>query len=162
MLALVCAGAVSCSEPAAEGPRRAPTGTARHAVHTQRLQSVMNRLGRRVTTDWPQEIADLKAAQAADDERLRFREALRVARALEEAADQIPEAVADADLSDEDRAAFLVIVEQLRGESAGVAAAARAKDLAGMRAALGRVKTTCYGCHAQFREYAGPLQFGRP
>lgn len=153
----------SCSEPAGTpGPQRAAVGPppARHAVHTEKLRAIMSRMGGRVAKEWPQEIADLRAAQEGADEQARFREAGAMAKNLAEAADLIPDAVADADMTPAEKQAFMVNVDQLRQQAEELQSVALAQDLAGMKATLSRIQTTCYGCHAQFREVAGPLQFG--
>lgn len=131
---------------------------ARHAIRTEQLHQIMSKLGRSSAQDWPQEMADLRSTQ---DEQARFREARLVAGALAQAAKQIPGAVADAPLTEQQRDAFLAGVDELEQKAAQLEAAAAAHDLKRMRSTLSKIKMNCYGCHAQFKEYAGPLQFGR-
>jgi len=131
---------------------------ARHAIRTDQLHKIMEDLGRSSAQDWPQEMANLRSEQ---DEQARFREARRVADALAQAAKQIPASIADAPLTEQQREAFLASVEELEQKAAQLEAAAAAHDLKRMRSTLSTIKTNCYGCHAQFSEYAGPLQFGR-
>jgi len=128
----------------------------RHAVQSGRLKSVMVDLVDGVAEQWPQEIADLQAEEQKLDA---FRKARKIAKLLAQSAEQIPQAVADIPMSDADRVAFLTIVDQLAQDATELSDAAAAQDLHRMQASLSKTKTTCYGCHVQFSQYAGPLQF---
>ena len=134
-------------------------GGVAHAVHTARLQAIMAALGRSAKEEWPQEIEDIKAAQ---DERRKQRcmdEAGRMADGLAEAAAEIPAAIADADFSEADRKAFLDSTSLLEVQAINLSNAASASNIDQVALILNRIKTTCYGCHTQFWEQAGPLPF---
>lgn len=133
-----------------------------HAVHTEALQAVMARLGESASQQWPQEVSELKADLAAKDRQRRFHEARKLATALIDASEAIPQAVESAPMSTDDRRAFLAINRQLRNHATELQAAAAVEDLDRMQETLSVIKTTCYGCHAQFSAYTGPLNFGEP
>jgi cytochrome c556 len=136
--------------------------SARHAIHSQRLQQIMGNLGTRVTRSWPQEIEPDRRELAREQRDRQFERAGYLARDLGQAAEQIPNAVADVPLSDEERRTFMAHAADLGHRSSLLADAAAARDLDRMDAALEAIETTCNRCHQQFREYAGPIDFKRP
>ncbi|UCD30411.1 MAG: cytochrome c [Planctomycetota bacterium] len=134
---------------------------ARHAIHTDRLHAIMADLGRQVAKTWPQE---MEAEAKADADRTRaesFENARKLGRALAETAEKIPHAVADVDMPDADREAFLASARMLRGQASSLARFAREQNTKRMRHTLNTIQTTCYGCHSQFSKYTGPLKFGQ-
>lgn len=117
----------------------------------------MSRMSDRAAKVWPQEIADERAASAREERERRFEEARRLADALAEAAGQIPEAIAGAELDEVDRQLFLANAQKLRSSAEHLQASAANRDLDRMHNVLHSIRATCNSCHAQFRELAGPI-----
>jgi len=120
----------------------------------------MTKLGQSASEEWPQEVADRKAAQAQQRRQERIQRASELARKLSEAADLIPGTIDQAQLSDAERQAFSAHVARLKLQADELSAQAGAGDVKKMERTLKHVKATCYDCHNQFRAQAGPLSFG--
>lgn len=144
------------TQPESKTAQMAPA--ARHAVHSDQLQTIMDELGESTNEDWPQEMADLRAEQ---DQQARFREAQQLARTLTQSAKQIPGAVADTPMTEKQRTEFLAGVDELEQKAAQLEAAAAAQDIRRMQSALGKIKMTCCGCHSQFCEKPKQVKFSK-
>jgi cytochrome c556 len=120
----------------------------------------MGNLGQSVRKQWPQEIEQIKAAREDRRRDDAFEETGQLAARLEAAAVEIPSAVSDADMSEADRAAFRDSAMLLKVQAKRLSKAAGDGDAERVRVLLNTIKVTCYGCHTQFREQAGPLSFG--
>lgn len=119
----------------------------------------MEDLGRSVEKDWPQEIEGIKAGRLERRQQRELQEAGQMAERLAAAMAEMPVVIAEADLSEEDREAFLDSASLLEKQANNLAQAASAGDVDRVNHILNRIKTTCYGCHSQFREGGGRLPF---
>lgn len=155
--------AILACDPAQSG--RAPSRdqvspAARHAIESEDLRRIMHSLSTEVKRSWPQEIADVKTAQARRDREDRFKQAQALAAALAQSAESIPQATAQAKLSDAELKNFMDRVQQLKTEARELESAAASQDDQGMKQVLGRIQTTCNGCHERFSNLPGPIKFG--
>lgn len=161
----------SCATPqqttsSAEASGATPAGAesvplpARHAMHSERLLEIMRKLDRRRRVSWPQEVEDEyrradKASQAREFERSKA-----LAGALASAAEAIPDAIRDIEMSDEDRLGFHAQVDRLHKGAIELQETADRGDAAAMRNVMARIDATCNECHQKYRDVAGPLSRG--
>lgn len=157
MLPLI--GLAAC-QPGLNG--RPPEGPPRthHAVHSERLRNLMGEVHAAVQRSWPQEIQQEKKAEAQRDREAQLRRAARLASFLADSAQAIPDAIADVDLPPAERDQFNAKAYLLEQQALALQQRAERGDVDRMRAILADVKTTCTGCHDQFAELAGPIEFG--
>jgi len=156
-------GISACEHPRARIYEERLTGIsppARHAVHSDRLSSVMSAMQREVVKTWPQEIEDEMRADAERRQERAFETARQLARALSDVAEAIPDAIAEVEMSEEDHLAFLHSTEMLRRQANRLESDSIRKDISGMQNTLDMIQTTCYGCHTQFCAETGALRFG--
>lgn len=123
---------------------RAPQ-SAEHAVHSRRLAQLMHEIEGLQSERLPQAI-DLRAEQAR-----KAQEIARVARAMAEAADRIPEAAADVGLVGQEREAFLALAESLAQRSRRLADDAPRLDAIAVEVRLRSIEADCEACHQRFR-----------
>jgi cytochrome c556 len=93
----------------------------------------------------PQEI------DAGAEKRRRRLEVAKAAADMATAADAIPEALNDVDISDQNRARFTALASQLRNQAADLEALARDEQVLEMEAKLFEINQTCTSCHSAFR-----------
>jgi cytochrome c556 len=154
---LLSASCVSTdSPPATSGLRPAQ----RHAIHSESLRQMMTGLNVRAAKTWPQEIEAERQGDAERDREARLNEARQLAATLADAAGQIPSAVADVDLTDVERDAFMAEVSRLRSQARQLESSVADRDLDRMRTILRSIRATCNHCHGQFRELAGSVDAG--
>jgi hypothetical protein len=132
---------------------RAP-GAAQHAVHSQRVQSLMRSLDVLMHERLPQQM-DLSTERAT-----RIGEIAAVARSLAESADLLAGALAPIELSSEDRETFLALAAQMRERAALLGEADASLSTSQLREEIASIEQTCNECHARFR-LAGPLDSPR-
>ena len=151
---------VSCAdrnvETRAEQAAQAPPAAV-HWVHSAALQDIMGDIEQRRLAVWPQEIAPEYEADAERANERGLRRARAFAHALAASTGQMPEALAGADLTEEQRAMFDSWVDDLQKQAQKIETAAAAEDIEATRVALANLTGTCNACHEQFREFAGPI-----
>lgn len=148
---LTCA--MSCNQPAKHVDHSTHSGgESSHWVHEEQLYRVMTVLHRETSPN-------VDERGAVDYDRAgEFVRTKDTARWLSGAAARIPDAVADSDMTEEDRLAFDALARELQFTSWDLYEQAAARDVEGMHAAYDRISLTCNSCHNQFREWAGPLE----
>ncbi len=153
---VVRAGAVACTLvlalACAEPPREryaerlgesAPA--ARHAVHSDRLRAVMQRMERLSDERLPRAL-DVEATHEA-----RIAELEEVARGIADSTERIPQAAWQADLTEPDRVELHQLAALLREQALALAEGAAAMSPAERTAAVDELEDTCQRCHARFR-----------
>jgi len=128
-----------------------------HAVQSEELRQIMNRLDELQLTVWPQE---LQAEYASAEEYAAAKalwEARQLADALAVAAETIPISVEHMPMSEADRRSFTSQVETLREQAVRLEQAAALGDRERMRRVLASIDETCLSCHERFRDISGPL-----
>ncbi|MBW2269315.1 MAG: cytochrome c [Deltaproteobacteria bacterium] len=147
LLLAACIGA-GCGGPAQlryeQEVAHAPQ-SAEHAVHGRRLAQLMRELDRLRRERLPQAI-DLRA-----EETRKAGEIARVASAMAEAADRIPEAASDVGLAGEEREAFTALAESLARRSRRLADDAGNISATAVQVRLRTIETDCEACHQRFR-----------
>lgn len=120
-----------------------------HAVHNERLHSLMEELDRRRFARMPQELdPNIERRTAA-------RDIARSAEALAETASYIPESLADSDLPEEERAVFIRLANKLHEQSIALQRRAEAVNLDSIGDDLEAITATCNACHTAFRQVSG-------
>ena len=137
------------------------SGPARHAIRSDQLQDIMGELAQQVAKNWPQEVETEMRTQADQMRQKNFEKAHQLGQALAQASQSIPDSIANSNMSENDLSVFLSSAGMLRWQALALAKHAEQKNLEGMQHSLNIIQTTCYGCHTQFRQHAGPLKFGQ-
>lgn len=138
----------SCAAPSAPPSTArpgAPSDAAIHAVHSDRLQTLMGDLSRLSLARAPQEL------DPGAERRRRARAVAETAADMVAAADDIPAALNDVQMTDEHRARFTALAAQLRNQAADLEALAREEQVLEMEAKLFEINQTCTSCHSAFR-----------
>jgi hypothetical protein len=169
---VACAAALvalcSCA-PDRTGPGNAPAGagpdagsgmTGTHWVQDERLRGVMAELSRQ-TSHWPAGVPDDPEAPLAADVADSFRQAARLADGLAAAAQNIPRAVADREMSAETRRGFNAEARRLHKQSLELKEAARGRKVERMQRLLDGISSSCISCHSQYRDFTGELDAHR-
>jgi cytochrome c556 len=148
---LSLAAGVACAGQPPAVPYLEDTGRpAVHAVHGQRLQTIMRRLEALMFE------RQRTAVDIARERRTHLRETQAVA---EELLASIPYIVPSAeDLSDEDRHVFEGLVTKLEAQVRGLAVLAGEGKADVIPRQFDAITTTCNACHTSFRELAGDVQ----
>jgi cytochrome c556 len=142
------------------GQAPAETQATGHWVQDAQLRKIMDEVQSLATTTWPQEL-EPEVSKSNLQQRLRaFAEAERLAEGLAQAADSIPQAVADVKISEADRGSFLASVQTLREQARRLGEAAQAGDDRRMEGVLNAIDETCMSCHERFRDFSGPINRG--
>ncbi len=157
VLTTSCATSGARDSSAADPPPEAMAGEARHAVHTAQLRRIMKDLGRRRRVSWPQEVEEEYAADERETRAQTLERSKHVASSLATASKLIPAAIADAEMSDEDRKGFAAQVDVLHKQSLDLHGLAIRGDVRGMKRLLEEIDATCKACHDRYRDVAGPL-----
>lgn len=139
-----------------------PAAANRHSVQTPQLQALMKVIAmtaedhtprtRPVDVETPTSKADLEKAYA---------QAAILADALVTAADRIPAAVEDRDLSAETRSGFLAEAGTLKRLSTDLKRFASEKKAESMSRSLDQINATCITCHTRYRDLTGTLDATR-
>lgn len=145
-LVLLCV--VGCAAPEQtryEQELERTDAVAAHAVHNDRLQQVMRRLGRLEGERLP------KALDVSGARQRQVEEVVRISHAMAESAARIPEIAAAIEM---DESALEDMVRRSRAlQERCLALAREAPELAldEMRARLESIERSCNGCHERFR-----------
>jgi hypothetical protein len=144
--------ALSCApqvQPTAE-QRLANTGApALHAVFGEDLQKDMLELNRLHSS---QMRAELYAGNKFQPDMDRLAAA---ADSMAKAAAQIPEALKDIQMDEQDRHVFLGLSDKLRREAVQLKQNAAGRDYSAAAATMERITATCNACHVSFRQLPG-------
>jgi tellurite resistance protein len=143
---------VNCDQPPKqryEEELAATSKPARHAVSSDRLKEIMERLNRNDSRF---------ALQIVGPEHKRNQTMKSIARAagdIVEAADYITEAVPPGELNEEELAYFRKLTKTLRAQALQLQKEARAGRESALRNTIGELQQTCHACHDTFR--LGPI-----
>ena len=149
-VALAVCVAASCGPTGQERyeQRLANTGKpALHGIQSARLRELMDSLTYSMTLDPPDRVSE-PARQA--------KQIAEIARQMAGTARNIPDAVKDVRLSDNDREVLSRLAEKLRQEALMIDERASQNDYNGTDMAIKEMQSTCIACHTLFR-MAGPL-----
>jgi len=138
----------ACIEPAKERYQLRVEATAKplqHAVHSERLRQIMAELQRLSTDRLPQEM-DMRS-----ERRRQIDAVARVAAAMAETADAIPDAATADSLSEPERREFLRLARDLRDRSLALSERAAALSPGETARELSDIYVTCGECHGKFR-----------
>ena len=147
-LPLVLLGAMGCAAPEQtryEQELERVDAVAAHAVHNERLQQVMRRLGRLEAERLPQAL-DVSAARRRQVEAV-----VRISHAMAESAAQIPEIAAGIEMDEGAREEMVDRSRALQERCLALAREAPELPLDEMRARLEAIDRSCSGCHERFR-----------
>ncbi len=140
----------SCAPTARQRYNRqlAQTGKpAQHAIHSERLEEVMNELDELALARMPQELDP-------DTERARqSREITKLAAGLADAAQRIPDSVAADELNNQERELFTKLASQLHTQATELELSASKLSPSQLEQRLDRIIATCNACHDQFRMF---------
>ncbi|MBP7936815.1 MAG: cytochrome c [Phycisphaerae bacterium] len=143
--ALIVLALASCGPTAEQRYQRrlADTGKpAMHAIQNQRLKDLMHKL----TFDPLSE-----SEQGAVEEQRRADQLSEVATNMAQASSGMAEISKDLNLSANDRATYLSLVDKFRDQANAVGEAAKHKNFPEAKRSLERVQSTCNACHTLFR-----------
>jgi hypothetical protein len=146
--AIICV-AVSCGPTGQERyeQRLANTGApALHAVQSDRLREIMDKLNYSMTLDPPDRITEPPQ---------RARQLARVAKDMAAKARAIPGAVTGIDLAPQSRDLFMKLADKLAAEADGITEAADRLDYDGVHSHIEHMQSTCNACHSLFRSQPG-------
>jgi hypothetical protein len=128
------------------GPTRTSTGgPARHAVHTDELQTAMRGLGQRSKEDIAAELYTGSPTNPG------LQHVAKAAGDIAATADRIPEFLSQVQLDAAERQEFLSLARQLGSQARDVQAQARTGNTASVQQAVNRMDATCNACHSLFR-----------
>lgn len=128
-----------------------------HWVQGARIQAIMKELQSLTVATWPQEL-EPEFSNARTQQRVEvFSEAKHLAEGLARAADEIPAAVTDVEMSEADKRSFMAQVDTLREQAQRLGKAAGSTDERGMDRALKAIDETCMSCHERFRDFSGSI-----
>ncbi|RIK67098.1 MAG: hypothetical protein DCC65_07715 [Planctomycetota bacterium] len=145
---VVAALSGSCVESPSDRYERALVNTGKpalHAVHKERLRTIMQDMSRLAFESLPQEM-DSQALNASRSEEL-----VSVAEALAVDARAIPGILEDVRISSEDRRVFNSYAEKLHEEAKELAELARQRRMDDVRGKMDEMVSTCNACHSSFR-----------
>lgn len=125
---------------------RAGGPPALHAVHSDRLNTLMDELSDLTLERLPQEL------DAEAEQRRRMGEVEELAAKLAETAEHIPEAAAAVQLAEADRDLFVRLADRLCSESSELRQHAADGDVDRAQETLHWMTATCNACHSLFRE----------
>ena len=126
--------------------RLADTGPpALHAVHSERLQSIMADLHPLTMERLPQEY------HAQAERYRRLDEAAEVAAAVAQTAKHIPEALPEGGFSEQERSLFVKLTKKMEAEALNLKLRAGQRSVPRMAEAMDRLAATCNACHTAFR-----------
>lgn len=140
-LCLSCGGATKASSsgpPAADVPA--------HAVHSRQLRKIMRHMRSLTFSRMPQELGD--------GNRLSPERASSIASQLAAAADEIVMAAPELGLTADERDAFIVEADALRGRALDLEQGAATGDARAVDTAFSAIENSCSHCHSLFREAA--------
>jgi hypothetical protein len=138
-----------------------PDTMGKHWVQDERLRGVMAELSRQAA-HWPAGVPDDPESPASDPEtETTFRDAAQLADGLARAARDIPRAVADREMTPDDRRGFNAEARRLREQAVQLGQAARGRKVERMQRLLDGISSSCISCHSQYRDFAGELNTSR-
>jgi cytochrome c556 len=141
-------GLVGCAAPEQTRYERELERTdavAAHAVHNDRLQQVMRRLGRLEAERLP------KALDVSGARQRQVEEVVRISHAMAESAAQIPEIASGIEMDESTREEMVRRSRALQERCLALAREAPELPLDEMRARLESIDRSCNGCHERFR-----------
>lgn len=142
----------SCaSSRKAEPSARLEYGGREHWVEDRDLREVMSSLV--LTAPWPDR--DVEIRGATRDRQSVLEDARDLARALSQAAREIPALVVETEMSEADRRAFNAQAYLLQEQADSLGRAARRGDLEDAQVLLDQIDDTCSSCHTRFRDFSG-------
>ncbi len=139
---------ISCVEkrrPSYDGLLANTGRPALHAIHSERLRTVMGEMNRLTFTRMPQELGDAYGPQAKIDE------LMQVCGALSTTSEDIPAVLNEVHLSDEHRRVFVNLANKLRDQARELQAQAGRGDVEQLMDQWHAVIATCNACHSAFR-----------
>ena len=117
-----------------------------HAVHSERLESIMERLDALMFERQRTQV------EIARDRRRLTEQAEDVSAELLESATHIAETGETLGLSSSEKDTYLSLVEKLQRQAGALAALAEQGDADALSAQYNRITTTCNACHSNFRD----------
>lgn len=138
-----CAGSTKPREEAVPAPPVKPPVP--HAVHSERLRTVMLELEEITLENLPEGL-DISQARAAHR-----REIVRLADELARAAVDLPGTLTAFDLPDQSAPRFYELADELRKDALALRSRAAEGDLGSARDETEKLLATCNSCHAEMR-----------
>lgn len=117
-----------------------------HAVHSERLEEVMEDLSGLTLDRLPQEM------DVSSERERHMDEIAVIARSLAETSAGITDAAPDYELAAAEREVFDKLTAKLHSQAVLLEHHAEAKDLPSVRGALDQITATCNACHSAFRQ----------
>jgi soluble cytochrome b562 len=164
VLLIVLSSCMSRKEVGTESPRleSKPAASVRHTnehwVQSEQLRTMMTSIStqaEKLPKGLPEDVESAPATKKM------FADAMATADILALAAQRIPLAVANVEMTEADRNAFNATAQTLASQAATFKKWGQARDVEEMQRSLTSIKSTCMTCHARYRDFSGQLLWFR-